>query len=56
MIMEVEATFCKMCERFQAVVTTLEKALEENTPINKVEEELVEDLRSLGRSPVESYI
>ena len=56
MIMEVETTFCKMCEQFQAIVRRLEKAVEENTPIHEVEEELVEDLRMLGRSAVEAFI
>jgi hypothetical protein len=56
MIMEVEATFCKMYEQFQRIVTKLEKALEENAPIHNVEEELVEDVRTLGRSAVEAFI
>jgi len=56
MIMEVETTFCKVFEQFQAIVTKLETAVEENTPIHEVEEELIEDLRSLGRSAVEAFI
>ena len=56
MIMDVETTFCKMYEQFQAIVTKLEKAVEENTPIHEVEQELVEDLRTLGRSAVEAFI
>jgi len=52
MIMEVETTFCKMYERFQAIATKLERAVEENRPIHQFEEELVEDLRTLGRSAV----
>ena len=31
MIMEVETTFCKMYGQFQAIVSKLEKALEEKT-------------------------
>jgi len=56
MIMDVEATFCKMYEQFQAVVAKLQKAAEENTPIHQVEQTLVEDLRMLGRSAVEAFI
>jgi len=56
MIMEVEATFCKMYEQFQAIVTKLEKALKDDTPIHEVEEELVAALRTLGRSAVEAFI
>ena len=56
MIMDVETTFCKMYEQFQAMVTKLQKAVEENTPIHQVEETLVEDLRTLGRSAVEAFI
>ena len=56
MIMEVETTFCKMYEQFQAIVTKLERAVEENRPIHQFEEELVEDLRTLGHSAVEAFI
>jgi hypothetical protein len=56
MIMEVEAGFCKMYEQFQGIVTKLEKAIEEDTPIHEVEQKLVEDLRTLGRSAVEAFI
>ena len=56
MIMEVETTFCKMCEQFQAIVTKLERAVEENRPIHQFEKELVQDLRTLGRSAVETFI
>ena len=56
MIMDVETIFCKMHEQFQAVVSKLQKAVEENTPIDQVEETLVEDLRTLGRSAVEAFI
>ena len=56
MIMDVEATFCKMCEQFQGLVTKLQKAVEENSPIDQVEETLVEDLRRLGHSAVEAFI
>jgi len=56
MIMDVEATFCKMYEQFQDVVTKLRIAVEENTPIHQVEQTLVEDLRALGRSAVEAFI
>jgi len=56
MIMEVEASFCKMYEQFQGIVTKLEKAIEEDTPIHEVEQKLVEDLRTLGRSAVEAFI
>jgi hypothetical protein len=48
MIMEVETTFCKMYEQFQAIVMKLERAVEENRPIHQFEGELVEDLRTLG--------
>ena len=47
MIMKIEATFCKMHEQFQAILTKLERATEENRPIHEVEQELVEDLRIL---------
>ena len=56
MIMEVETGFCKMYEQFRVIVTKLEKAMEEDTPIHEVEQELVEDLRTLGRSAVEAFI
>jgi len=56
MIMEVETSFCKMCEQCQAIVTKLTKEVEEDTPLHEVEEELVEDLRALGRSAVEAFI
>ena len=56
MIMEVETSFCKMFEQFQAIVAKLEKAVEENRPIHQFEEELVEDLRDLGRSAVEAFV
>ena len=56
MIMDVETTFCKVYERFQAIVTKLEKAVEANAPIHEVEEELVENLRTLGRSAVEAFV
>jgi hypothetical protein len=56
MIMEVETSFCKMYEQFHAIATKLEKAMEENAPIHQVEEALVEDLRTLGRSAVEAFI
>ena len=54
--MDVETGFCKMCEHFQAILTKLEKAAGENTPIHEVEQELVEELRTLGRSAVEAFI
>ena len=56
MIMKIEATFCKMHEQFQAILINLERATEENRPIHEVEQELVEDLRILGRSAVEAFI
>ena len=56
MIMDVETTFCKVYEQFRAIVTKLEKAVETNAPIHEVEEELVEDLRTLGRSAVEAFV
>ncbi len=55
MIMDVETGFCKMCEQFQTMLAKLEKAVAENTPIHEVEQELVEDLRTLGRSAVEAF-
>jgi hypothetical protein len=56
MIMDVETRFCKVCEQFQRILVKLEKAVEKDTPIHKVEQELVEDLRTLGRSAVEAFI
>ena len=56
MIMKVEATFCKMYQQFQSIVTNLEKAAKENKAIHEVEQELVESLRTLGRSAVEAFI
>jgi hypothetical protein len=56
MIMRVEAVFYKVHEQFQAIVTNLEKAAKENRPIHEVEQELVEELRTLGRSAVEAFI
>jgi hypothetical protein len=56
MIMDVEATYCKMYEQFRALVTKLQKAVEEDTPIHQVEETLVEYLRALGLSAVEAFI
>jgi hypothetical protein len=56
MIMDVETTYCKMYEQFQAVVTKLQKAVEENAPIHQIEETLVEDLRRLGLSAVKAFI
>ena len=56
MIREVETTLCKMYEQFQAIVTKLERAVEENRPIHQFEEELVEDRRTLGRSAVEAFV
>jgi hypothetical protein len=56
MIMEVESSFCKMCEQFQAIILKLEKAIDEDMPIHEVEQELVEDLRRLGHSAVEAFI
>jgi len=56
MIMDVETQFCKVYEQFQTILAKLEKAVEEDTPIHKVEQELVEDLRRLGRSAVEAFI
>jgi len=56
MIMEVETSFFKMYEQFQAIATKLERAVERETPIHEVEQELVEDLRTLGRSAVEAFI
>ncbi|MHC4404911.1 MAG: hypothetical protein ACYTG0_35135 [Planctomycetota bacterium] len=37
-----------MCEQSQAILAKPEKAAGENTPIHAVEQELVEDLRTLG--------
>lgn len=56
MIMDVETHFCKVYEQFQRIVVKLEKAVEKDTPIDKVERELVEDLRMLGRSALEAFI
>ncbi len=56
MIMDVETSFGKMHEQFRAILVKLEEAVEENTPIHEVEEKLVEDLRTLGRSAVEAFI
>ena len=56
MIMNVEASFCKMCEQFQAILAKLEEAVQNDMPIHEVEEQLVDDLRRLGRSAVESFI
>jgi hypothetical protein len=56
MIMRVEAVFYRVHEQFQAIVTNLEKAAKENRPIHEVEQELVEELRTLGRSAVEAFI
>lgn len=56
MIMDVETHFCKVYEQFQRIVVKLEKAVEKDMPIDKVERELVEDLRMLGRSALEAFI
>ena len=56
MITEVETTLCKMYAQFPAIVTKLERAVEENRPIHQFEEELVEDRRTLGRSVVEAFV
>ena len=56
MIMDVETTFCKVYEQFQAIVMKLERAVEESTPIHQLEEELVDDLRMLGYAAVEAFI
>ena len=56
MIMECEATFCKVYAEFQSIVTKLEAAAEKNEPIHEVEQSLVEDLRALGRSLLEAFI
>lgn len=56
MIMDVETHFCRVYEQFQRIVVKLEKAVEKDTPIDKVERELVEDLRMLGRSALEAFI
>jgi hypothetical protein len=56
MIMDVETGFCKVHEQFRAILAKLEKAVEEDTPIHEVEEELVKGLRTLGRSAVEAFV
>jgi len=56
MIMDVETGFCKVHEQFRAILAKLEKAVEEDTPIHEVEQGLVEDLRTLGRSAVEAFV
>jgi hypothetical protein len=56
MIMDVETVFCKVHEQFRAILAKLEKAIEEDAPIHAVEQGLVEDLRTLGRSAVDAFI
>ena len=56
MIMDVETGFCKVHEQFRAILAKLEKAVGEDTPIHEVEQGLVEDLRTLGRSAVEAFV
>ena len=56
MIMDVETHFYKVYEQFQMIVAKLEKAVEKDAPIHKVEQELVEDLRVLGRSALEAFV
>jgi hypothetical protein len=56
MIVNVEMRFCKMLEQFQSILVTLERAVEEDTPIHEVERDLIRQLRTLGRLAIEEFI